>query len=160
MARRLRTKCLFKSNKRLWMKPCFSDFNNVEIKIRKSLEIQPNLSPKLFVRFFSSPKSLKTLHLITYSCFSRVSLKIWLFRQFYVQKFSGDTKLHELILQRCKLCRLSCVMYWILKERFYKKIYDCYFRDDRLFLFKLLYLLVNFKLQNLLNTKHTNDFNW
>ena len=33
------------------------------------------------------------------------------------------------------------------------------FRDERFCLFKLLYLLVNFKLQNLLNTKHTNDFN-
>ena len=48
------------------MKPCFSDFNNVEIKIRKSLEISTKFVTKtLSTFFFSSPKSLKTLQLIT-----------------------------------------------------------------------------------------------
>ena len=102
-----------KVTKGLWMKPCFSDFKNVEIKIRKSFvpKILENIAAHYIIKYFA-----------WYSCFSRVSLKIWLFRQFCVQNFSGDTKLHELTLQRCKLCRLSCVMYWILKERFHKKI--------------------------------------
>ena len=119
-----------KVTKGLWMKPCFSDFKNVE---NKEKEIFRNFNQichqnSLYV-FFFVPKILENIaaHYIIkyfawYSCFSRVSLKIWLFRQFCVQNFSGDTKLHELTLQRCKLCRLSCVMYWILKERFHKKI--------------------------------------
>ena len=119
-----------KVTKGLWMKPCFSDFNNVEIKIRKSLEISTKLVTKTLCTFFFRPqnpwKHCSLYYIIKYfawySCSSRVSLKIWLFRQFCVQNFSGDTKLHELTLQRCKLCRLSCVMYWILKERFHKKI--------------------------------------
>ena len=48
--------------------------------------------------------------MITYvacnSCFSRDTygnLKVWLSRQFCVQEFSADAKLHELALQRSKV---------------------------------------------------------
>ena len=131
VARRLRTKILFKSNKRVLNQTLFHWFSITWNKIRKSFEMSTKFNTKTVCTFlFFSPSvccykehynvECKTIiSIITYLawnlCFLEDtfgSLIVRLFRQFCVQEFSADTQLYELVLQRGKLGRLKCFMYW------------------------------------------------